>query len=95
MQDPILQTHREDILHLAAQHGASNVRVFGSRARGEGRLESDVDLLVTMKQGSSLLDLVELKQDIEDLLARPVDVVTEAALSPYIRDRILTEALPL
>lgn len=95
MQDPILQVYRDDILLLATRHGASDVRVFGSRARGEARGNSDIDLLVKMDQGSSLLDLVALKHDIEDLLARPVDVVTEAALSPYIRDKVLTEASPL
>lgn len=95
MTDPLLEQHRSDILRLAARHGASDVRIFGSRARGEGRENSDLDLLVTMRKGTSLLDMVELKLDLEDLVHRPVDVVTEAALSPYIRDRVLAEALPL
>jgi predicted nucleotidyltransferase len=95
MMSRLLEEHREKILELAARHGASNVRVFGSLARGEGSEGSDLDLLVTLEDTRSLLDLVGLKQDIEDLLHRPVDVVTEPALSPYIRGRVLAEALPL
>ncbi len=95
MRSRLIEEHREGILGLAARHGASNVRIFGSLSRGEGSESSDVDLLVTLEKKRSLLDLVGLKQDIEDLLHRPVDVVTEAALSPYIRDRVLAEAMPL
>jgi uncharacterized protein len=91
----VVEEHREKILELAARHGASNVRVFGSLARGEGSGSSDLDLLVTLEEKRSLLDLVGLKQDIEDFLHRSVDVVTEPALSPYIRDRVLAEAVPL
>jgi len=92
---PILEKYREEILDLAARHGARNVRVFGSLARGEGREGSDLDLLVTLGEGRSLLDLVGLKQDLEDLVHRPVDVVTERALSPYLREHVLSEAIPL
>lgn len=95
MRSRLVEAHREKILELAARHGASNVRVFGSLARGEGAEDSDLDLLVTLEEKRSLLDLVGLKQDIEDLLHRPVDVVTEPALSPYIRSRVLAEAMPL
>jgi predicted nucleotidyltransferase len=95
MRSQLVEKHREKILELAARHGASNVRVFGSLARGEGSESSDLDLLVTLEEQRSLLDLVGLKQDIEDLLHRPVDVMTEPALSPYIRDRVLAEAMPL
>ena len=95
MRSRLVEEHREKILELAARHGASNVRIFGSLARGEGSQSSDLDLLVTLEERRSLLDLVGLKQDIEDLLHRPVDVVTEPALSPYIRDRVLAEAVPL
>jgi predicted nucleotidyltransferase len=90
-----LERHREEILRLAALHGAQDVRVFGSIARGEDRTGSDVDLLVHLEQGRSLLDLIAFKQDIEDLLHRPVDVVTDRALSPRIRDRVLGDASPL
>jgi predicted nucleotidyltransferase len=95
MTSKILQQYRADILDLASRHGAKNVRVFGSLARGEGTERSDLDLLVTLAEGRSLLDLVGLKQDVEDLLRRPVDIVTERALSPYLRERVLSEAVPL
>jgi predicted nucleotidyltransferase len=95
MRSHLIEKHRQQILDLAAQHGASNVRVFGSLARGEGSESSDLDLLVTLEERRSLLDLVGLKQAIEDLLHRPVDVLTEPALSPYIRGQILSEAMPL
>jgi uncharacterized protein len=86
---------REVILRIAAEHGARNVRVFGSVARGTASATSDLDLLVAMEPGRSLLDLVALNQDLEDALGRPVDVVTEGGLSPYLRDRILVEAIAL
>jgi predicted nucleotidyltransferase len=90
-----VMTKREAILRIAAQHGAGNVRVFGSVARGEAGPTSDVDLLITLEPGRSLLDLIAIKQDLEDLLGRPVDVMTEAALSPYIRDDVLKAAVDL
>lgn len=95
MAAAILKTYRAEILDLAKRHGARNVRVFGSLAHGEGREDSDLDLLVTLGEGRSLLDLIGLKQDVEDLVHRPVDVVTEHALSPYLRERVLSEAVPL
>ena len=95
MSNSLLQKYRAEILDLARRHGARNVRVFGSLARGEDNGDSDLDLLVTLEEGRSLLDLVGLKQDLEDLVHRPVDVVTERALSPYLRDRVLSEAIPL
>jgi predicted nucleotidyltransferase len=84
-----------EIQRVARSHGARSVRVFGSRARGEARPDSDLDLLVQLEAGRSLLDLIAIKQDLEDLLDCTVDVVTEAGLSPYLRDRILAEARPL
>lgn len=95
MSNALLKRYRAEILELAMRHGARNVRVFGSLARGEGDEGSDLDLLVTLGKGRSLLDLVGLKQDLEDLVHRPVDVVTEQALSPYLRERVLAEAIPL
>lgn len=95
MGSPVLQRYRAEILNLAVRHGVRNVRVFGSLARGEGREGSDLDLLVTLGEGRSLLDLVGLKQDLEDLIHRPVDVVTEQSLSPYLREQVLSEAIPL
>ncbi len=95
MSSSILQKYRAEILDVAVRHGARDVRVFGSLARGEGSEGSDLDLLVKLGEGRSLLDLVGLKQDLEDLLHRPVDVVTEKALSPYLREQVLSEAIPL
>ena len=93
--DELLRMKREDILRIAARHGARNVRLFGSVARGEIGPESDIDFLVEMEEGRSLLDHVALWQDIEELLGSQVDVVSERALHWYIRDRILKEAVPL
>jgi uncharacterized protein len=84
-----------DILRVAHAHGAFRVRLFGSRARGDARGDSDLDLLIGLEPGRSLLDLVAIKQDLEDLLGYSVDVVTEGGLSPYLRERVLAEALPL
>ncbi len=90
-----LKDKRERILQIAANHGARDVRIFGSLARGEARPDSDIDLLVKLEPGRSLLDLVALKQDLEDLLGHEVDVVTEAAISPYIRESVLKEVVSL
>ena len=90
-----LQSRRVDILRLADRHGASEVRVFGSVARGDAGPDSDVDLLVKMAPERSLLDHVALWQDLEDLLGRKVDLVSEKALHRLIRDQILKEAVPL
>lgn len=91
----LLISKREEILRIAAKYGASNVRVFGSVARGEAGPESDVDLLVELEPGRSLLDHVALLQDLEDILSRKIDVVNEKALHHCIRDRVLREATPL
>jgi predicted nucleotidyltransferase len=93
--DKLLQEKREEILRVAAQRGAYNVRVFGSVARGEASPDSDVDFLVELKPGRSLLDLGGLLMDLQDLLGHKVDVVTEPALHRRIRDRVLAEARPL
>lgn len=90
-----LRTRRQEILDVAASHGARNVRLFGSIARGEAHPDSDVDLLVEMDPDRSLLDLVGLGQDLEALLDCKVDVLTDASLHPALRDRILAEARPL
>jgi predicted nucleotidyltransferase len=91
----VLRAKRKEILRVAEKHGASNVRVFGSLARGEADAQSDVDLLVTMEPGRSLLDHAALWIEIEALLGCPVDVVSERGLKPRIRERVLQEAQPL
>ena len=86
---------REAILRLAASHGARDVRVFGSFARREAAPASDLDVLVTMEAGRSLFDLIALGQDLERLLGRSVQVISDAGLSPHLRHQILAEAVPL
>jgi predicted nucleotidyltransferase len=93
--EELLKSKRQEILAIAAKHGARNLRVFGSVARGEASLESDLDILVEMEPGRSLMDHIALMQDLEDLLQRKVDVVSERALHWYIRDQVLAEATPL
>ena len=93
--DKTLREKRDRILAITRQHGARNVRVFGSIARGEGKRDSDLDVLVELESGRSLLDIIAIKQDLEDLLNTKVDVVTEAAVSPYIRNQILRQAISL
>lgn len=83
------------IREVAARHGASQVRVFGSFARGTQQNDSDLDLLVDLAPGRSLLDLIAIQQDLEDLLGRRVDVVTARSLSPYLRDSVLRDAIPV
>lgn len=91
----LLKGQREEILRLAAQHGAKNIRVFGSVVRGEADEQSDVDFLVEMEPGRSLLDMGGLLMDLQGLLGRKVDVVSERGLRPRIRERVLREAVPL
>ena len=93
--DELLQSKRGDILRTASRYGAFNVRVFGSVARGEADSESDIDLLVDMEAGRSLLDLSGLLIDLEDMLGCNVDVVTERGLRDRIRERVLKEAVAL
>ena len=93
--EQIVRNNREGILRITAEHGARNVRVFGSVARGESRPDSDVDLLVEFDANRSLLDHVALVQDLEELLGMKVQVTTEDALHWFIRDRVLEQAVPL
>jgi uncharacterized protein len=93
--EELIQARREDILRTASQHGAYNVRVFGSVARGNADEQSDLDLLVDMEPGRSLFDLGGLLVDLEELLGCPVDIVTEKGLRDRIRSRVLQEAIPL
>jgi hypothetical protein len=93
--DDLIKEKREDILHIAAEHGATNVRIFGSVARDEADEGSDVDFLVDMEPGRSLMDMGRLLADLRDLLGREVDVVTEQSIYWLLRRRILKEAKPL
>ena len=90
-----VQSKREDILRLAARRGVRNVRLFGSVARDEAGPDSDVDFLVDLEPGRSLLDLGGLLMDLQKLMGRKVDVVTETGLRPRLRPRVLREARPL
>jgi hypothetical protein len=90
-----LNRKREEILGLASKYGAYNVRVFGSVARGESDAHSDIDFLVDMESGRSLLDLGGLLMELQALLGCPVDIVTEKGLRQRIRERVLSEAVPL
>ena len=88
-------TKRQAILDLAAKYGTRDVRVFGSVATAQAGPDSDVDFLVNLEKGRSLLDLGGLLMNLRELLRCPVDVVTEAGLRKRIRQRVLTEAVPL
>ena len=91
-----LQTaKREQILDCADRSGASNVRIFGSVARGDNDARSDVDFLVDLEPGRSLLDLIRLQRTLEALLDTSVDVVSSGGLRERVRERVMAEALPL
>ena len=91
----LLEERRAEIKRIAAKHGAHNVRVFGSVARGEAGPNSDVDLLVDTGSTTSSWFPAGLIVELEDLLGRRVEIVTENALNPALRDRVLREAIPL
>jgi predicted nucleotidyltransferase len=91
----LLRAKRDEILRIAAKHGARNIRVFGSVARGEARPESDVDFLIDAGPVTSAWFPAGLIVDLQDLLGRRVEVVTESGLNPLIRDRVLKEAAPV
>ena len=91
----ILEQYREEIMKIARRHGVGRIRVFGSIARGDANSESDVDLLVTISGETSPWFPGGLVADLEDLLGRPVQVVTENGLHELLRDQVLAEAVPL
>lgn len=88
----LLKTHRSEILQLAAKHGARDIRVFGSVARGDEVPGSDIDFLVNLESGRSLMDLARLLRELKSLLNQDVDVITEAGLRPRIRAQVLEDA---
>lgn len=94
-QRTILQQNRERVLETAARYGAYNIRIFGSVARGESTASSDIDLLVSMEPGRSLMDLGGLLYELRNLLGVEVDVITEKGLRACIREQVLSEAIPL
>lgn len=91
----LLEEKRKEILGIAEKRGARNVRVFGSVARGDAGPESDVDLLVELDKGTTLLQHNALVRELQDLLGCKVDVVSERGLRERIRDRVMREAIPL
>ncbi|MDD2932514.1 MAG: nucleotidyltransferase family protein [Methylotenera sp.] len=88
----LIRSKKSDILAIATRHGAKNVRVFGSVARGEDTDTSDVDLLVSMEKNRTLYDLIGLQQEIQDILNRNVDVLTDRSINRYLQAQILQEA---
>jgi predicted nucleotidyltransferase len=93
--DNLRHEQRAAVLELARRHGARSIRVYGSVARGQATEQSDLDLLVEWEPDRSLLDVVGLKQDLEDLLGVTVDIGSERGLHWFIRDQVLREAVPL
>ncbi len=91
----LLAQLKPKIVDIARQYGASNIRVFGSVARGEDRANSDIDVLVSLERGRTLLDLVGLEHDLTKLLGRKVDVVVDGGISPYMEPKILSEAIAI
>ena len=91
----ILKEKRSEILKIAKNYGASNIRIFGSVARDEATANSDLDFLMDIEPGKNLLDRIALIQDLEDLLGCKVDVAKPEILHESIREKVLQEAIPL
>ena len=95
MQNDLLKKHKENIHKIATNHGILSIQVFGSFARGEDNIDSDIDLLVELEPKRSLLDMIAMKHELEDLMKRKVDVVTANGISPYLVKQIMEEAVQL
>jgi uncharacterized protein len=95
VRQSLSKKEKQQILNIAQTHGAKRVMLFGSYARGEVGPESDLDILVELAPTRTLLDIVAIKQDVEDLLGMRVDVVTTEGVSPHLKKNILQEAVLL
>ena len=93
--DAAIRENREAILRIAAKHGAIRIRLIGSVARGEARAGSDIDLLVTWREGTSLLDHAALLLELEELLHRNVDIASDGWVKPAIRESVYRDAIVL
>lgn len=91
----VLQARRDEIVEIAARHGAHNLRLFGSVARGQDTADSDIDLLVATGPTTSSWFPAGLILDLEQILGRRVEIVTEKGLNPHLREKVLGEAIPL
>ena len=91
----LLESKKQDIFETAARHGALNIRIFGSVARGDDDENSDIDFLVELEPGRSLLDLGGLQTELQKLLGRPVDVITVNGLKERIREQVIREVISL
>ncbi|MDA8211847.1 MAG: nucleotidyltransferase family protein [Clostridia bacterium] len=91
----LLKEKRHDIMNIASSNGVTKISLFGSVARGEETVNSDIDFLVEFEENRSLFDLIRLKQELESLLQRPIDVVTENGVHPMMRDGILSQVVEL
>jgi predicted nucleotidyltransferase len=87
-----MEINHEALAEVCIRHGITKLRLFGSLARGEGDLASDLDVLADFEERKSLLDLVRIERDLSAHFGRDVDLLTERALSPYLRDQIVGEA---
>ena len=90
-----IREQRESIIRIAERHGATQVRLIGSVARGEARPDSDIDLLVTWREGTSLLDHAALMLELESLLGRKVDIASDGWVKPSIRESVYRDAIAL
>jgi|UPI0003C2EC23 predicted nucleotidyltransferase len=91
----VLLSRREELLMVSEKHGVASIRLFGSVARGDDQAASDIDFLVTTGPEVSAWFPAQLIHDLEQILGRPVDVVTEAGLNPHFRDQIISESIAL
>jgi predicted nucleotidyltransferase len=91
----VIREKQEEIVRIAAEHGATQVRLIGSVARGDARPDSDVDLLVTWREGTSLLDHAALMLELESLLGRKVDIASDGWVKPSIRESVYRDAIAL